>query len=186
MTPRRIVPGPALLPAALLLAALLNPAALQAQSAAHRRAPPPGAGRRHPASPGRRRLRPWRSPHGAAHLPPVGRRGDPIAQFNLGVMLDFGRGTAADAAPGRGLVPAPALQGHAPAQFNLGGMYLDGSGVRPGPGARGDVVHAGRHLGRAGRGQNRAAVRQMISAEQAAEATRRASACQQSGWRDCD
>lgn len=112
--------------------------------------------------------------------------GDPIAQFNMGVMLDFGQGTAPDAAQAAQWYRRAAVQGHPAAQFNLGGMYLDGAGVPQ------DLQRAAMWFALAatagvpGAAKNRAAVAQMITPEQAAQASRRASACQQSGFRDCD
>ena len=56
-------------------------------------------------------------------------QGDATAQFNLGVMYDFGEGVAEDNEAAVKWYRLAAEQGDADAQFNLGGMYLFGEGV---------------------------------------------------------
>lgn len=51
------------------------------------------------------------------------------AQFNLGVMHDFGQGVPKNPQEAARWYRAAARQGHASAQFNLGGVYFDGQGV---------------------------------------------------------
>ena len=56
-------------------------------------------------------------------------QGDAIAQFNLGVMYDNGRGVTQDYARAIAWYKKAAEQGNASAQFNLGLMYAKGRGV---------------------------------------------------------
>ncbi|MDC0283092.1 sel1 repeat family protein [bacterium] len=55
--------------------------------------------------------------------------GDADAQFNLGVMYEFGEGVPKDLAEALKWWRKAAEQGHAKAQFNLGEMYYLGKGV---------------------------------------------------------
>ena len=57
-------------------------------------------------------------------------QGDANAQFNLGVMYDFGEGVPKDDAEAVEWYRLAAEQGYANAQFNLGLMYANGEGVR--------------------------------------------------------
>lgn len=56
-------------------------------------------------------------------------RGIAAAQFNLGVMHDFGQGLERDPAAAVRWYREAAAQGHGGAQFNLGGLYFEGTGV---------------------------------------------------------
>jgi len=56
-------------------------------------------------------------------------KGDAAAQFNLGIMYDFGRGVVKDEAEAVKWYRKAADQGHAKAQYNLGIMYAEGQGV---------------------------------------------------------
>ena len=51
------------------------------------------------------------------------------AQFNLGVMHDFGQGVDPDPVAAVRWYREAAAQGHGGAQFNLGGMYFEGMAV---------------------------------------------------------
>ena len=55
--------------------------------------------------------------------------GDADAQYNLGVMHDYGQGVPQDDAEASRWWRLAADQGHANAQYNLGFMYSNGSGV---------------------------------------------------------
>ena len=56
-------------------------------------------------------------------------QGEAIAQYNLGVMYNTGRGVAQDDKQAVAWYRKAAEQGNVDAQFNLGVMYSDGSGV---------------------------------------------------------
>jgi len=66
-------------------------------------------------------LREWR---------PLAEQGDANAQYNLGVMYDFGKGIPQDFAAARQWYEKAAAQGHAGAQNSLGGLYEFGHGVK--------------------------------------------------------
>ncbi len=55
--------------------------------------------------------------------------GDPVAQFSLGVMYDFGEGVPEDDAEAVRWYRKAADQGLAQAQHNLGTLYANGEGV---------------------------------------------------------
>ena len=65
-------------------------------------------------------LREWR---------PLAEQGDANAQYNIGVMYDFGKGVPQDFATARQWYEKAAAQGHPGAQNNLGGLYEFGHGV---------------------------------------------------------
>lgn len=112
--------------------------------------------------------------------------GHPAAQFNLGVMLDTGRGLAQDFAQAAHWYRLAARQGHAAAQFNLGGLYYEGQGV-----AR-DLVRASVWFSLAavagfdGAARNRNGVAGMLKPENLTRAQALIRACQQSQLADCD
>lgn len=60
---------------------------------------------------------------------PLAVRGDRIAQFNLGLMYENGKGAARDKARAAHWYRRSAAQGYADAQNNLGRMYFMGDGV---------------------------------------------------------
>ena len=60
---------------------------------------------------------------------PLAEQGYSSAQFNLGVMYDYGKGVLADDREAVKWYVQAALQGFANAQFNLGHMLDDGKGV---------------------------------------------------------
>jgi uncharacterized protein len=55
--------------------------------------------------------------------------GDPIAQFNVGLMYRSGEGVPRDDAEAARWYRRAARQGHVTAQYNLGVMYAQGEGV---------------------------------------------------------
>ena len=57
-------------------------------------------------------------------------KGDATAQYNLGVMYDFGKGVKQDYFKAKEWYEKAANQGHASAQYNLGNMYSNGNGVK--------------------------------------------------------
>jgi TPR repeat protein len=65
-------------------------------------------------------IREWRS---------LAEAGDASAQYNLGVIYDFGKGVPEDDAESAKWFRLAAEQGDAKAQFNLGLMYANGEGV---------------------------------------------------------
>lgn len=60
---------------------------------------------------------------------PLAEQGDADAQYNLGVMYQYGRGVAEDPAEAATWYRKAAEQGDAGAQYNLGVMYVEGQGV---------------------------------------------------------
>ena len=60
---------------------------------------------------------------------PLADQGDADAQYNLGLMYDYGYGVAEDDAEAARWYRLAADQGHAIAQYNLGLMYASGRGV---------------------------------------------------------
>ncbi|MBT9506143.1 MAG: sel1 repeat family protein [Rhodoferax sp.] len=119
-------------------------------------------------------------------LRPLADEGNAIAQFNLGVMYDVGRGVAQDYAQAVHWYRLAAMQGHAAAQFNLGGMYAQGQGLPQ------DFVRA--HLwfnlaavaGYAGAAKNRNSIARLMNPQQIDEAQKMARACQQRNFNECD
>ena len=60
---------------------------------------------------------------------PLAEQGNAWAQYNLGLMYDFGQGVTQDYAEAARWFRLSADQGYAPPQFNLGVMYSNGQGV---------------------------------------------------------
>ena len=116
----------------------------------------------------------------------LAQEGDAIAQFNLGVMLDFGQGAAPDPAQAVSWYRKAAAQGHGAAQFNLGGMYLEGLGVSK------DLPRAymwftlSATAGVPGAARNRSAVGRMLDSGQVTHAQQLVRDCQQREFRGCD
>jgi hypothetical protein len=113
-------------------------------------------------------------------------QGHPVAQFNLGVMHDFGQGGAVqDHKIAFGWYSRAAAQGHAGAQFNLGGLYYEGLGVEK------NLVRSvmwftlAGMAGFSGAAKNRTAVSSLLSPAQVAQAQALVRACQQSGFKQC-
>jgi TPR repeat protein len=108
------------------------------------------------------------------------------AQFNLGVLYDFGQGVPKDPAMALQWYRAAAAQGHAAAQFNLGGMYFDGQGVAP------DQLRAyvwftlAAIAGAPGASRNRNALVKLLDAKQLEEAQRMVRDCQARNFKNCD
>ena len=57
----------------------------------------------------------------------LAKEGDPLSQFNLGVMYSRGEGTRKNGKRALEWYMRSAEQGYAPAQFNLGAIYIEGS-----------------------------------------------------------
>jgi TPR repeat protein len=112
--------------------------------------------------------------------------GDAVAQFNLGVMLDFGQGTAADQVQAAGWYRKAAAQGHGAAQFNLGGLYLEGLGVPKDPVRAYMWFTVSAAAGVQGAAKNRTSVATLLSAADVTRAQQLARTCQQSGFQNCD
>ena len=113
-------------------------------------------------------------------------QGNAIAQFNLGVLHDVGRGVRQDYAQAVKWYRLAAAQGHAGAQFNLGGMYFEGSGVAQ------DYVRAYQWFtlagvaGYAGAVKNRNSIATLMTPAQIAQAQGLARDCQRRNWVDCE
>ena len=60
---------------------------------------------------------------------PLAEQGDSYAQYNLGLMYDYGEGVIEDDTQAIYLFRKAAEQGHAKAQYNLGVMYESGRGI---------------------------------------------------------
>jgi hypothetical protein len=104
------------------------------------------------------------------HFRPLAEQGNAIAQFNLGVMYQDGKGVPKDYAEAIKWYRRAADQGAGGAQFNLGGMYARGEGVQ-----RDDVraymwINLSTAQGIGGAERNRDGIAQHMTAEQIAEA----------------
>lgn len=113
-------------------------------------------------------------------------QGHPVAQFNLGVMHDFGQGgLAQDHKLALQWYARAAAQGHAGAQFNLGGLYFEGLGAEK------NLVRSvmwftlAGMAGFSGAAKNRNAVTSLLNPQQLAQAQALVRTCQQSGFKDC-
>lgn len=62
---------------------------------------------------------------------PLAEKGSPVAQFNLGVLYDQGKGVPQDNALAMQWYQKAAEQGLPQAQINLGIMYEQGQGIKP-------------------------------------------------------
>lgn len=119
-------------------------------------------------------------------LRPLAAQGNATAQFNLGVLHDFGRGVSQDYGEAVKWYRLAAAQGHPAAQFNLAGMYLDGLGVAQ------DHVRAymwfalGAGAGYPGAAKNRNSIARQMTPGQIAQAQQLARDCQQRDFKDCD
>ena len=60
---------------------------------------------------------------------PLAEQGDSYAQYNLGLMYDYGEGVIEDDTQAIYWFRKAAEQGHAKAQYNLGLMYESGRGI---------------------------------------------------------
>ena len=113
-------------------------------------------------------------------------QGNAVAQFNLGVLHDVGRGVAQDFVQAVTWYRLAAAQGHAGAQFNLGGMYFEGLGVAQ------DYVRAYQWFtlagvaGYAGAVKNRNSIATRMTPEQITQAQGLVRDCQRRSLVDCD
>lgn len=113
-------------------------------------------------------------------------QGVAAAQFNLGVMFDFGQGVGRDPAAALRWYREATAKGHGGAQFNLGGLYFEGVGVPQ------DRLRAymwftlAAEAGAAGASRNRNIVGRMLSPEELAQAQEMARACRQRSFSACD
>jgi TPR repeat protein len=120
-------------------------------------------------------LREWR---------PLAEQGDAIAQYNLGVMYDKGRGVVQDYGQAVKWYHRAAEQGDADAQIKLGLMYGLGDGVVE------DYVtaHMWGNIARANgydSGKLLDALEQLMSKGQIARAQQRASDCMANQYKNC-
>jgi len=68
-------------------------------------------------------------PKALALLKPLAERGNPQAQYRLGMLFDQGLGVAKNLVEASEWYRKAAVQGYALAQYNLGDMYYKGEGV---------------------------------------------------------
>ncbi len=119
-------------------------------------------------------------------LEPLAAQGNAVAQFNLGVLHDTGRGVWQDRKLAAQWYRKAAKQGHAAAQFNLGGLYYEGQGVPK------DLVRASIWFtlaaiaGYDGATRNRNSVASLLTADQIAAVQQMARACRLNKYIDCD
>ncbi len=119
-------------------------------------------------------------------LTPMAQQGHAVAQFNLGVMHDFGQGVPKDAAQAVRWYRLAAAQGHGGAQYNLAGMYYEGLGVPR------DLVRASMwfalsaQAGVPGASKNRAIVTRSLTPAQREQAQNLARDCLQGKFQGCD
>ena len=116
---------------------------------------------------------------------PLAEQGDAIAQYNLGVMYDTGRGVPQNYGQAVEWYRLAAEQGYAMAQTSLGAMYANGEGVVE------DYVtaHMWGNIARAN-GNDIAdelldALEQLMSKGQIARAQQRASDCMANQYKNC-
>ncbi|KAF0279935.1 sel1 repeat family protein [Spiribacter aquaticus] len=113
-------------------------------------------------------------------------QGNANAQFNLGVMYADGEGVLQDYSEALRWFRAAAEQGDAGAQNNLGAMYGNGNGVNQDQ----ITAHMWFNIASANGSQKaregRRIAAERMSREEIAEAQRRARACMESGYQDCD
>jgi TPR repeat protein len=108
------------------------------------------------------------------------------AQFNLGVMHDFGQGTERDPVAAVRWYREAAAQGHGGAQFNLGGLYFEGVGVPQ------DHLRAymwftiSAIAGTPGASRNRTSVGRLLTPDELARAQQMARECQVRKFSGCD
>ena len=116
----------------------------------------------------------------------LAQHGHAVAQFNLGVMHDFGQGTPKDPEQAVKWYRLAAAQGHGGAQFNLGGLYFDGLGVPR------DLVRAtmwftlSAAAGIPGAAKNRSAVAGALTPTELGRAQEMAAVCRQKRFQGCD
>ena len=108
------------------------------------------------------------------------------AQFNLGVMYDFGQGVAKDPVEAVRWYRAAAVQGHGGAQFNLAGMYFDGLGVAQDPVRSYVWFTLAAAAGAPGASRNRSALSKLLDAAQMERAQRMVRDCQSRNFVGCD
>ncbi|MEN6587019.1 MAG: tetratricopeptide repeat protein [Sulfuricella sp.] len=117
---------------------------------------------------------------------PLATAGNALAQYNLGLMYEKGRGVPQDYAGAVSLYQLAAAQGNAEAQRNLGVMYRDGLGVQKDP----VRAHMWLNLGAAESAANAASYRDALvktmKPEQIVLAQKLANECRQRGFKGCD
>ena len=112
--------------------------------------------------------------------------GDAIAQYNLGVMYDNGRGVPENKAEAVKWYRKAADQGDADAQFNVGVMYANGDGV-PENDIRAYVWWSmAKTQGNAEAAKNLGILKPRMTKQQIAEAQALAAQCYESDYKDCD
>jgi len=122
-------------------------------------------------------LREWR---------PLAEQGDAWGQSNLGVMYELGQGVPQDYAEAVRWYRAAAEQGKAWAQSNLGAMYYNGRGVPQDYAEAHMWLNIAAANGAARANERRDVVAGQMTAAAVSEAQRRARACVNSGYQDCD
>jgi uncharacterized protein len=108
------------------------------------------------------------------------------AQFNLGVMHDFGQGVERDPVAAARWYREAAAQGHGGAQFNLGGLYFEGVGV-PRDHLRAYMWFTISAIaGAPGASRNRTSVGRLLTPDELARAQQMARECQVRKFSGCD
>lgn len=119
-------------------------------------------------------------------MEPLALQGHAVAQFNMGVMHDFGQGTTKDTVQAARWYRLAAGQGHGGAQFNLGGLYFEGLGV-PRDRVRATMWFTlAAAAGIPGAAKNRGAVAGLLTSAELARARELAARCREQQFRDCD
>ena len=113
-------------------------------------------------------------------------QGAAYAQFNLGVMYDFGMGVPENDAEAVRWFRKAADQGYAKAQFNLGVMYYNGDGV-PENHVRAYVwLSMAKTQGHEKAKKGVETVKNLMTKQQIAQAQALATQCCESDYKDCD
>ncbi|MGB2118981.1 MAG: tetratricopeptide repeat protein [Porticoccaceae bacterium] len=109
-----------------------------------------------------------------------------MAQFNLGVMYEFGNGVSENDAEAVKWYKKAADQGHADAQFNLGVMYGNGEGV-PESYVRAYVwLSMAKTQGYENAKKAVEIVKNQMTKQQTSEAQALATQCYESDYKHCD
>jgi len=119
-------------------------------------------------------------------LRPLAAKGDVDAQYNLGMMYDYGKGVTQDYKEAVKWYLLAAEQGSASAQYNLGVMYDNGEGVIQ------DYVRANMWFilvtskGEEKARKNREEVTKKMTPAQIAEAQKMARECEKKNYKNCE
>ena len=118
-------------------------------------------------------------------LQPLAEQGHALAQLNLGLIHDNGRGVARDHAAALKWYRLAAVQGNAGAQRHLGELYYDGLGVTQNTARVYVWLHLAAAAGDARAARYRDLAARRLKPPQVAEAQKVASACQLKAFAGC-